>query len=67
MFGETVEFDVRVVACSDRAILCEIDGEEYWIPMSQIASGSEIDESSERDDEGVLVMSKWIAKQKGLL
>jgi hypothetical protein len=46
-----------------RALLCEIDGEEVWIPHSQIDDDSEV---FKLGDVGRLVISEWIAKQKGL-
>jgi len=38
-----------------------MDGEEYWIPKSQIRPESEI---KGKDDEGELIVSGWLAKQK---
>lgn len=64
---ETIEFEnVEVRHATERALLCVIDGEEYWMPKSQIASGSELDESSEAGDKGSLLVSEWIAREKGL-
>jgi hypothetical protein len=55
--------DVTILRTTDMALLCEIDGSEYWIPQSQIDDDSEV---WEEGDEGMLVISKWIADQKGL-
>lgn len=49
---------------SEKAVLVRIEGEELWIPKSQIRDDSEV---YQKDDEGFLVMSEWIAEQKGLL
>lgn len=62
---ETVDF--HSVICkreTDAALLCEIEGAEYWIPKSQISDDSDV---NGEDDEGTLVITEWIAKQKGLL
>lgn len=56
--------NVRVVHATDKALLCEIDGDETWIPKSQISADSEV---SEAGDEGTLIITEWIAEQKGLL
>ena len=56
---------VSVIAATSKALLCDIDGEEVWIPKSQIIE----DESEvwDEDDEGTLVITEWIAKEKGLV
>lgn len=61
----TVEFDqVRAIAETSAAVLCVIDGEEHWIPQSQIDDDSEV---SGKGDYGTLVITEWIAKHKGLV
>jgi hypothetical protein len=55
--------DVTILRTTDMAVVCEIDGSEFWIPQSQIDDDSEV---WEEGDEGMLVISKWIADQKGL-
>lgn len=63
--GETVRFaDVVAVKGSGKAVLCRIDGAEHWIPQSQIDDESEV---WKEGDEGMLVVTEWIATQKGLL
>lgn len=39
------------------------DGDELWIPRSQIHEDSEV---TELHDSGNLVITKWLAEQKGL-
>lgn len=56
--------DVYVVRETGNALLCDINGEEMWIPKSQISDDSEIWEG---EQEGTLVISAWIARQKGLI
>jgi hypothetical protein len=45
---------------TDAAVLIEIDGEEYWIPLSQV-------HSMHHGDTPYIMMTPWIAKQKGLM
>lgn len=62
-----VEFDdCKVIreSASGAAILCLIDGEEHWIPQSQVHDDSEIWKPG---DEGKLVITEWIALEKGLV
>ena len=61
---ETVSFtDVTVSKATSKALLCVIDGDEYWIPKSQISQDSEV---FNEDSEGTLIVSQWIAGEKGL-
>lgn len=66
-FGDKVRFEgVVCKKASPKALLCVIGGEELWIPASQVDDDSEVFNDGE-NAEGVLVISEWIAKQKGLL
>ena len=56
--------DVKVVSESALAIRVDIDGELVWIPQSQVDDESEIWQTG---DEGRLVVSEWIATEKGLV
>lgn len=56
--------DVKVVDISDLAIRVDIEGKLLWIPNSQVDDDSEVWKSG---DQGMLVISEWIANQKGLL
>lgn len=56
--------DIEVKRETDAAILVEIEGEEYWIPKSQIDDDSEVFTTG---TSGKLVISEWIAKEKGLV
>jgi hypothetical protein len=64
-FKHKVSFlDVTVLKETPAALLCEIDGDEVWIPQSQIDDDSEVYEKGHR---GTLIVSQWIAEQKGLV
>lgn len=61
---EVAEFeDVTVKAQTERAILCEIDGEEHWVPQSQVHDVSEV---WKKGDTGKLVVARWWAVKEGL-
>jgi hypothetical protein len=55
----------RIVRETDKALLVRLeDGEEVWLPLSQI---SEPDSYREGDENGTISVTEWIAEQKGLL
>lgn len=56
--------DVVVIKETEKALLVKIEDENHWIPQSQIDDDSEV---WKLGDEGVLVISEWLAEQKGLL
>ena len=65
---ETVQIqDATVVRVTDRALLCEIEGEEFWIPKAHIDDDSEITVHSEDGDEGELIIPLWFAEEQGLI
>lgn len=51
-----VEYD-RVVRDSGKAVLVEIDGDEYWLPWSCIEDNGDLD-----PDGGSLYLAEWKAK-----
>jgi len=57
----------QVVAATAAALLCDIDGEEIWIPKSELGGGSEITEDSTPGDEGTIVIPGWLAEERGLV
>jgi hypothetical protein len=60
----TIE-DVVCIAETDKAILCGLeDGTEAWIPISHICEESDV---HEKDDGGDLVITEYIAREKGLV
>lgn len=46
-----------------KALLCEIEGDEYFVPDSQIDDDSEV---FAEGDEGTLIVSLWWAEQEKL-
>lgn len=66
MAEELFTCDAVCKRATPKALLVEIDGDEHWIPKSQIHDDSEVYDADE-NSEGTLVITEWIAKQKGLL
>jgi hypothetical protein len=46
---------------TDNAVLIDVDGEDVWIPLSQVESMH-----FDARGDGSIVISDWIAQQKGL-
>lgn len=61
---ELTEIEVDwIKAETDAAFLCVVNGDDHWIPKSQIESP----EDYGRFDEGItMLITLWIADQKGL-
>ena len=58
---ETVWFDVEEVRETEKAYLFNIEGDEMWVPKSQVRG--------RKKDDGKIVrveLTSWIASQKGL-
>lgn len=65
--SDTSTFKVdQVKAESDKAILVEIEGEQVWVPKSQIHDDSEVYSKASGEGGGDLVVSTWWAEQRGL-
>lgn len=63
---ETVTLEVKFLGDSPKAVLIvdKETGEELWLPLSQI---HEMHRPKGGIGEGSIVMSEWIARQKGLV
>lgn len=67
MASKTAEIEVTVKRQGDAAVLVvDSGGTEAWIPYSLIDAESEIDENSDPDDEGILVIPQWKADEAEL-
>lgn len=53
--------NVTVKRETEKALLVEIDGEEHWVPQSQIDDASEV---YAMGTEGKLVVTTWFARKK---
>ena len=63
-FADKVEIaNVTEIRESERALLVRIDGHEHWIPKSHVHDDSEC---YKEGDTGTIVVSSWIAKERGL-
>lgn len=54
--------EAECVKESTDAILVLFDGEEHWIPKSQIDPESEVQGEG---DDGELIVTQWLAEQRG--
>jgi hypothetical protein len=52
--------DVIALKETEAALLVEIEGEEFWIPKSQIDDDSEVYKA---DTEGTLIITLWLAEK----
>jgi len=62
-FEPTEIYVNNVIKVTDKAMLVEVDGEEHWLPLSQI-SDSEVEE---RGESGFLYIPMWLAEEKELV
>jgi len=65
--GERYEYvEVEdVIRSTDKALLVKIDGDEYWLPKSQVLNADEVDPGVFGTQE--LEISRWWLKEQGLL
>lgn len=68
MANETFGIEVTLVRKTEAALLVEDEnGEEVWIPLSQVHDDSEIWGDTEIGEKGKLVIPEWLATKKGWL
>lgn len=61
---DNVEIEVeKLIRQTANAALCLIDGEECWLPWSQINEDSEITKDG---DSGSVYIPRWLAEEKEL-
>jgi len=67
--GKFIHFDdVSIIAKSKKALLVDIEGEEVWIPASEIHYKSPIQwDDAKPDDEGTIIFARWIAETEGII
>lgn len=58
--------DVEVIQVTSNSLLCDVDGEEVWIPKSQLLPDSELKEGSKIGDVGTLIIPYWLAENRGI-
>lgn len=54
--------DVEVTAETEKAILVSYEGEETWVPKSQVHDDSE---AYKKGQEGKIVLPLWLAEREG--
>ena len=55
-----VEVSGRIMRETEKAVLVDINDEEVWLPLSQV------EEITRRPEGDTLLITAWIAEQKGL-
>ena len=56
---------VTAIRETEKSILVNFGGKEnHWVPKSQLSKDSDV---TEKDDHGNLIVTKWIANEKGWL
>lgn len=60
-----VEFEgIKCTGETEKAILVKIEGTRHWIPKNQVDDDSDVYKTG---TDGTLIISEWIAKEKGLV
>jgi len=59
-----VEFEASCTAATDRALLLDLEGEEVWVPRSQVRNDSDIESAG---DAGCVYITTWFAKKENLV
>lgn len=60
-----VEIEVyEVKAVTARAALCDIGGDEVWLPLSEMYEPGHV--FDKRGQYGMIVLPEWLAEEKGL-
>ena len=57
--------DVTCIKATEKALLItspDLGDDEEWVPLSQVSDDSEV---MDEGDEGTLIVTNWIAEQKG--
>jgi hypothetical protein len=54
----------EVLNMSKSAMIVRYLGEKEWIPYSQIAESSDLNNESVRGDEGEMIVTDWLARQR---
>jgi hypothetical protein len=58
--------DVKVKRKTDKSLLANVHGEDFWIPFSQIHDDSEVYSATEVGESGDLVITQWLAEKIGV-
>lgn len=61
--NDPVYIDCDCIKETEKAILVNIDGEEKWIPKSQVVEQSDVQGEG---DSGTLAITRWFAEKEGL-
>ena len=66
--GDSYEVgEVKVTGATDKGLWVEREGEQEFYPFSQIHDDSEIYSAAQKGETGTLVITEWLASERGLL
>ena len=49
-----------------RSLICQVEGEEVVLPLSQIMPGGELGADAEQGETGTMCIPLWLARDRGL-
>lgn len=58
---------VTVTGSTDKGLWVEREGEQEFYPFSQIHDDSEVYSTKQKGETGLLVISQWLATERGLV
>ena len=61
------ETEARIVAATSMALLCDIDGEEFWIPKSLLSEEGEVSGHSDVGEIGMIMIPEWFAIKEEII
>jgi hypothetical protein len=59
-----IEIEEPAFANTGRAVLVRYQGEEMWIPFSEIDPASDV---WKKGDTGKMIIPRWLARNKGIV
>jgi ribosomal protein S1 len=62
--GKSSKIECEVLQLTDNAALLDVDGNDVWIPFSQVEDNGK---NLNIGDTGMVYITEWIAEKKGLL
>ena len=59
--------EVTVTSATDKGLWVDRGGEQEFYPFSQIHDDSEIYSAKQKGETGTLIITEWLATERGLL
>ena len=64
MSGKVTFENIKCTGETEKAILVKIDGKRHWFPKDHVDDDSDVYKAG---TDGKLIVSEWIANEKGLV